>query len=66
MKAGPIFIFLFLLVFIIIIFPDFYADTMNNTLTGSEGLIIENIAVIFLAMFCAIPVLYVLLEKGRD
>jgi len=66
MKAGPIIIFMLLLVMFILIFPDFYADTKNNTLTGSEGLIIENIAVIFLAMFCAIPVLYVLVEKGRD
>lgn len=66
MKAGPIFIFLFLLVFIVIIFPDFYSDTVNNTLTGGEGLIIENIAIVFLVMFCAVPVLYVLVEKGRE
>ena len=65
-KYGSIFIFIFLFAFIAVIFPTFYVATMNNTLTGGEGVIIENIAIIFLAMFGLIPVFYVLFEKGKE
>lgn len=64
MKGEALIIILFLLCFVAIIFPTFLDDAVNNTLTGTESLLIANMPLVFIVMLCAILGIYAVKEHG--
>ena len=64
MKGEALIIILFLLCFIAIIFPSFNDASVNNTLTGTESLLVANMPLVFIVMFASALGIYALKEHG--